>query len=145
MPLTPASCPGAVASVQPCVVQHIKGSTVSLHENLCDALAVVLVLSTGALYCWQWLSYSEDWGQLAIPLQKKKKKMTLLCAALMNCQIYTPDSAIHFTAVAAVWCIPYMTPCGAFDPPVHYSIWECAVLLFFFMIYEISILPHAFT
>ena len=61
-------------------------STVSLYENLenlCDALAVVLGLSTGALYCWQWLSYSEDWGESAIPLQNKKN-LPFLCAAVVN-------------------------------------------------------------
>ena len=45
-------------------------------------------------------------------------------------QVYTPDSAIYshgcncrvYIAESGVY-MPYMMPCGTFDPPTHYSIY----------------------
>ena len=57
-------------------------------ENLCDALAVVLVLNTvWGLYSAGSGSPSEDWGKLVLPLQKQ-----VLCFSVLhslnhyNCQ-----------------------------------------------------------
>ena len=77
---------------------------------------------------------------MVLPLQKQ-----VLCFSVLhslnhyNCQIYTLDSAIYSlqlkytTPDSAIYSlrsqqqvrIPYtcMTPCGAFDPPTHYSIY----------------------
>ena len=64
-------------------------------------------------------------GELAIPLQNNK--IPFLCAAVMNCQIYTPDSAIYSlrSPLRGVYAI------YAFDPPTHYSIYiyHCKKLL----------------
>ena len=50
-------------------------------ENLCDALAVVLVVSTvRGLYSAGSGSPSEDWEELAIPLQKQKISVSLCCS-----------------------------------------------------------------
>ena len=67
-------------------------------ENLYDALAVVL-MNTGLYSAGKDspIGYSEDWGELAIPLQNKK--IPFLCAAVMNCQINTPDSVIYSLVV----------------------------------------------
>ena len=88
-----ARCREAVASIQLCVVQHNQVSTVSLYENLFNALAIVLVVSTVQEYSTGSGSPSEDWEELAISLQKQK--FLFLCSAFVYCQIYTPDSAIY--------------------------------------------------
>ena len=63
-------------------------SALSLHKNLlnlCDTLAfAVLVLTEyneGVLECWQWLSYSDVWGELALLLQKQKFSVSLCSTA----------------------------------------------------------------
>ena len=59
-----ASCREAVASVQLCVVQRTKYALchcrINRRINLCDALAVVLILSAGSG------SPSENWGARGI-------------------------------------------------------------------------------
>ena len=128
-----AICQKAVASVQLYVVQHIMHvRTVSFHENLCDTLAFMLVVSIvwGALYSAGSGSPSElGLGRVGHFIAKI---ILFLCAAVVNCQIYTPDSAIYSLAVEIYTltqqyipcghrCVVYMTACSAFDPPTHYS------------------------
>ena len=109
-------------------------------ENLCEVLAVVLVLNTvWGLYSTGSGSPNEDWGKLVLPLQKQVS----LCythSTTIIAKIYTLDSAIYSlrlkyttpdSAIYSLWsqqqvCIPYtcMTPCSAFDLPMHYTIYR---------------------
>ena len=67
---------------------------------------------------------------MVLPLQNQVFHFSVLQLAVLLytltqpliAKIYTPDSAIYSLWSQQQECMPYMTPCGAFDLPTHYSI-----------------------
>ena len=117
---------------------------------LCPASTVSTEYSTGRLYSVGSGSPSEDWGKMVLPLQKQVFRFSVLQLAVvlytltqpLIAKIYTPDSAIYSLRSQQQVYMPYMTACGAFNPPTHYSIhWDVHIYIYY--IYICTRMPTA--